>query len=205
MNSSQENRKSHWESIFLKNDYTQVLWYEKSPTISLSLFEKYADKNAKILDAGCGASFLVDNLLERQYKDITLLDTSKKSLDLVKERVDETSIKYVCSDILDYSGEEKFDIWHDRAVFHFLLLKEEREKYFKVLESSLSANGCAILSTFRVDGPEACAGLEIVQYDEEKMSAELPNTLKIVEVKEYEHLTFKGTKQKYIYFVIEKN
>lgn len=204
MNSNQENRKSHWESIFEKNDYTQVLWYEKSPKTSLSLFEKYADRGAKILDAGCGASFLVDNLLELEYKDITLLDTSKKSLDIVKKRVDKSYIQYVCSDILDYSAEEKFDIWHDRAVFHFLLLKEEREIYFEVLESSLSATGSAIISTFRVDGPEACAGLEIVQYDEEKMSAEIPNTLKIVEVKEYEHITFKDTKQKYIYFVIQK-
>ena len=202
--SAEEIREKHWDTIFQNSDYKEVLWHEKFPQKSLELIKKYAKSNASIIDAGCGASFLVDKLLEEGYKNITLLDTSKTSLDIVKYRVSCESLEFVCSDILNFSPFKKYDIWHDRAVFHFLLTKKERQNYFEVMLGSLKEGAKAIISTFRTDGPIQCAGLNIVQYNHEKMLAELPKGLNLIESEEYLHITPKESEQEYIYFVIEK-
>ena len=197
-------REAHWDKIFQTADYKEVLWHQKSPQKSLELIKKYAPIDASIIDAGCGASFLVDRLLEEGYKNITLLDTSKISLDIVRNRVSSESLDFVRSDILNFSAFKEYDIWHDRAVFHFLLTKKERQNYFEVVRNSLKEGAKAIISTFRTDGPIQCAGLDIVQYNHEKMLAELPKDLKLIESEEYLHITPKESEQEYIYFVIEK-
>ncbi|MEE8589269.1 MAG: methyltransferase domain-containing protein, partial [Sulfurimonadaceae bacterium] len=118
-------RQSHWDNIFKTKDYTQVLWHQNSPTISLDLIQSHSNKDDAIIDVGCGASFLVDKLIDKGYKNITLLDTSIASLDIVKKRLANNADipTYICSDIMHFSPSQKFNIWHDRAVFHFLLLK----------------------------------------------------------------------------------
>ena len=197
-------REQHWDTIFQTADYTQVLWHQNSPEKSVEIIERHAAKGAKILDAGCGASFLADRLLSHGYKKLTLLDTSKTSLGIIKERVNSEALEFVCSDILNFSIDQKFDIWHDRAVFHFLLNKQERITYFKVLQASLKRGGTAIISTFRIGGPEQCAGLDIVQYNPKKMREELPNGLELIESEEYIHITPKESGQEYIYFTIKR-
>lgn len=200
----QKLREKHWNNIFQKLDYTQVLWHQSSPKKSVELIKKYAKNDANIIDIGCGASYLVDTLLNDGYKDITLLDTAKTSLDIVHSRINNDNVQFICKDILNFKTDKKFDIWHDRAVFHFLLSKKEREEYFKVLDNSLKAKGVAIVSTFKVDGPIQCAGLDIVQYNHKKMSDELPSNLILIQSEDYEHITPKESTQKYIYFVIQK-
>jgi len=197
-------RKKHWDSIFKTADYTQVLWHQSSPEKSIKLIKKYAINDANIIDVGCGASYLVDNLLSDGYKNISLLDTSKTSLEIVKSRINNPKVQFICDDILNFSIDNKFDIWHDRAVFHFLLSKKEREQYFKVLNNSLKSKAIAIVSTFRVNGPFKCAGLDIVQYTHQKMLEELPSSLSLIESEEYAHITPKDTPQEYIYFTIQK-
>lgn len=197
-------RKKHWEGVFNRNDYTQVLWHQNTPEKSLSFIKEYSDINANIIDVGCGASNLVDNLLEDGYKNITLLDVSKTSLDIVKSRLNSKYINYICEDILNFQTNKKFDIWHDRAVFHFLLSQKERHKYFEVLTNSLNSGAIAVISTFNADGPIQCAGLDIVQYDEKKMLSELPNNLELIKSEEFIHVTPKDSEQKYIYFIIKK-
>jgi 2-polyprenyl-3-methyl-5-hydroxy-6-metoxy-1,4-benzoquinol methylase len=200
----QKLREKHWDNIFQKLDYTQVLWHQSSPQKSVELIKKYAKNDANIIDIGCGASYLVDTLLNDGYKDITLLDTAKTSLDIVHSRINNDNVQFICKDILNFKTDKKFDIWHDRAVFHFLLSKKEREEYFKVLNNSLKAKGVAIVSTFKVDGPIQCAGLDIVQYNHKKMSGELPSNLILIQSEDYEHITPKESTQEYIYFVIQK-
>jgi len=201
---SEQFRNAHWENIFQTKDYRQVLWHQNSPKKSLDLIHSFAKSNSAIIDAGCGASLIVDNLLELGYQDITLLDTSKTSLEVVKNRVNNLHVNYICGDILTFKPQKKFDIWHDRAVFHFLLSKKERQKYFKVLSNSLKENATAIISTFRVDGEIQCAGLNIVAYNYKKMLKELPKNLELIESEEYTHITPKESEQKYIYFIIKK-
>ena len=199
---SDKVRKKHWESTFGKVDYTQVLWHQNSPKKSLDLIKKYSKKDADIIDAGCGASYLVDELLKNGYENVTLLDTAKTSLDLVKKRIDAQNIDFIVQDVLNLEKENKFDVWHDRAVFHFLLTKEERDKYFEVLQKSLKPNAIAIISTFALEGPISCAGLSTIRYSEEKMLEALPQTLELVSSEEFTHITPKDSEQKYVYFII---
>ena len=202
--SSNKFRESHWNSIYNTKDYTQVLWHQESPLESINRIITYAKQDDKIIDVGCGTSLLVDDLITCGYKNITLLDTSDTSLNIVEKRVYEQSIRYSCQDILDFKTSEKFDIWHDRAVFHFLTTQKERDKYFEVLSNSLNSGATAIISTFMIDGPIKCAGLNIVQYDYNKMLNELPSNLELVEAKESTHITPSQSEQKYIYFIIKK-
>ena len=197
-------RAKHWEGVFQNADYQQVLWHQVSPDKSLQLVQKYSDKDAKVVDAGCGASFLVDRLLECGYQDIVLLDTANTSLEIVRKRVDSMNIKLISGDILDFRTSAKCDIWHDRAAFHFLREKKEIEQYFQVVMNSLKRGGIAIISTFRVNGPLQCAGLDIEQYDADKMSKELPEGLELVASQEYMHITPKQSEQEYIYFTLKR-
>jgi len=201
---SEIRRKEHWENLFQTKDHTQVLWHQSSPHKSLELIKRYSKKEDIFIDVGCGASFLVDRLLAEGYEHITLLDTSKTSLEIVKQRVKSDSVTYICDDVLNFRSTQKFDIWHDRAVFHFLMTKKERMSYFDVLANTLREGAIAIISTFRVGGPIQCAGLDIVQYNHAKMLEELPSELELVESQEYLHITPKESEQEYIYFVIQK-
>ncbi len=135
---SNEKRHTHWDKIFQQVDYTQVLWHQNNSDLSLNLIQQYSTLEANIIDVGCGASLLVDNLLKNGYKNITLLDTSNTSLDIVKNRIPNNNISIICDDILEFKTTKKFDIWHDRAVFHFLLTKKERANYFQTLSHSLN-------------------------------------------------------------------
>ncbi len=199
-------RQSHWENIFSTKDYRQVLWHQTSPSVSLELITRYAKPDDAVIDVGCGASLLVDNLIEQGYKNITLLDTSKRSLDIVKERLaDKADLPtYVCSDIMHFEPAQTYKVWHDRAVFHFLLLPKERAVYFDKVIQSLTSDGLAIISTFRIGGQTQCAGLDIVQYDHNKMLRELPSGLTLVAYEEFTHITPAESEQAYASFVIKK-
>lgn len=200
-----ERREKHWDGLFKTKDYTQVLWHQTSPEHSLNMIRHYAKKEDAIIDVGCGASLLVDALLEDGYKDITLLDTSSTCLDIVKERLTSHTLPiYICSDILTFKPTRSYDVWHDRAVFHFLLTKKEKDAYFEVLSQSLVAGGIAFINTFAPDGEMQCAGLNIIPYDEEGMKAILPNGLELLAYKEFMHTTPRGTSQRYSAFTIKK-
>ncbi|NOR55611.1 MAG: class I SAM-dependent methyltransferase, partial [Sulfurovum sp.] len=199
-------RKKHWDSLFKTKDYTQVFWHQSSPTRSLNLIQKYANKEDAIIDVGCGASVLVDALIDNGYEDISLLDTSSTCLNIVKKRLN-TSVtpKYICSDLLMFKATQPYKLWHDRAVFHFLLSKKERETYFTVLSESLDKEGYAIINTFAPDGEISCAGLQTRAYNREMMLAELPDTLKLIDYESFTHITPKNIEQSYSLFVIQKN
>jgi len=199
-------REKHWDRLFKTKDYTQLFWYQTSPTRSLNLIQKYTNKNDAIIDVGCGASLLVDALLDEGYQDISLLDTSSTCLSIVKERLSATDTpKYICSDVLMFKATQPCKLWHDRAVFHFLLSKKEREMYFRVLSESLDKEGYALINTFAPDGEISCAGLQTRAYNREMMLAELPDTLKLTAYESFTHITPKNTEQSYSLFVIQKN
>ncbi|QOY52957.1 class I SAM-dependent methyltransferase [Candidatus Sulfurimonas baltica] len=201
-----QSRQKHWNDVFIEKDYTQVLWHQNSPVLSLKLIQKYgiADEDA-IIDVGCGASFLVDNLIEKNYKNITLLDIAESSLDIVKERLGElgSAVRYKCCDVTQFEATNSFALWHDRAVFHFLLDANDRKKYLKSMYQALKSGGIAVISTFAIDGPQQCCGLDIVQYDAQKMKEELIDGLELLESFEMQHLTPKNSYQAYICFIIK--
>jgi len=200
------SRKEHWEKVYKTKDHKKVSWYQESPEISLELLSKiHADSSQSIIDVGCGASVLTDKLIEQGYRDITLVDLSEEALSTIKDRLgNEGNIpSYLSQDITKVTFIDTFDIWHDRAVFHFLTDLKDRKDYMLTLSKSLSNNGRAIIGTFSINGPNACSGLDVVQYDEARMKSELSPDLELVESVVSIHNMPSGAEQEFMYFIIK--
>ena len=199
--------KAHWENVYATKDYTQVLWHQSSPDLSLKLIEALElASDAAIIDVGCGASLLADALIAKGHARLTLLDLSSTALQILKTRLGTAANKaeFVCADVTAFCSTGQFDLWHDRAVFHFLLHEKEKKAYFKALHAALKEGGTAIISTFSPTGPAMCSALDVVRYDEQKMRDELPSGLQLIHSEEARHLTPKESYQDYAYFIIEK-
>ena len=200
--------KKHWENIYKTKDHKKVGWYQESPAISLELLNKIkAERTQSIIDVGCGASVLVDNLISKGFTDVTLVDLSEEALASIKSRLgDKGNIpQYFSIDITkEIKFPTKFDIWHDRAVFHFLTDADDRNGYMNNLEHNLSLSGHAIIGTFSLDGPNSCSGLDVVRYDEEKMKSELPKNIELLNSVVSMHIMPSGAEQKYMYFLIKR-
>ncbi|HEA30810.1 MAG TPA: class I SAM-dependent methyltransferase [Leeuwenhoekiella sp.] len=167
---NEQNRKQHWETVYETKNSEQVSWTQEKPKISLDFLDSFMlDKNAKIIDVGGGDSKLVDYLLEEGYSDITVLDISAKALEKAKSRLGDKSkqVKWIVSDITEFKPTETYDVWHDRATFHFLTTAQERDKYFQIAKKYVS--DFLIIGTFSKDGPEKCSGLNIKQYSEQEL------------------------------------
>ena len=163
------NKKEHWENVFYTKQETEVSWYQQYPKTSIDLIKNLqVPFNAKIIDVGGGASYLIDALLALGYTNLYLLDISLNAIERIKNRLGEqaTYVTFIVSDILDFVPTTSFDVWHDRASFHFLTEKNETEKYKVIVSKAISQNGKLILGTFSDIGPKKCSGLEISQYNE---------------------------------------
>lgn len=197
-------RKDHWETVYQKKSPLEVSWYQKTPTLSLQVIQKHLhDHSLPIIDVGGGASVLVDHLLQKGYSGITVLDISGEALTHAKKRLGEKSesVSWVESDITVYAPGEIFTLWHDRAVFHFLTEKADRKKYVEVLEKATRPGSYVMIAAFSVGGPEKCSGLDIVQYDKEKLQAELGGHFSFLEEHFETHITPAGKEQAFGYFV----
>lgn len=160
-------RKKHWEIVYETKMPTEVSWTQEIPQTSLDYIDSFnLPKNASIIDVGGGDSNLVDFLLEKGYTNITVLDISSAALERAKLRLKEKAslVKWVVSDIMEFNPTEKYDVWHDRATFHFLTSEEEIKRYQTLVNNS--GNKYLVLSTFSPTGPIKCSGLEIKQYNE---------------------------------------
>ncbi len=169
-----ENKKEHWEKVFAIKQETEVSWYQSKPETSIQFFTKNnISKTANIIDIGGGDSYLIDNLLEMGYSNLTLLDISEKAIERIKKRLGEKAnqVTFIVSDILDFQPEIKFDVWHDRASFHFLTNESDIEKYKTIVTDFINENGYLFMGTFSENGPLKCSGLEITQYSEEKFES----------------------------------
>lgn len=166
------NRKAHWENVFEKKAQNEVSWYQPNPETSLQLFEdNKISKNAKIIEIGGGDSYLIDFLLDLGYENLSVLDISENAINRLKQRLGAKAekVNFIVSDILDFKPEEQFDVWHDRASFHFLTEENEIKKYVELASNSIVSDGNLFIATFSTSGPLKCSGLEITQYDETKM------------------------------------
>ena len=202
------NRKDHWENIYKDKSPLEVSWYQKAPTISLELIRKLSLKNSDfIIDVGGGASALVDYLIEDGFINITVLDLSLNALAYAQQRLGEKSslIEWKVEDVTKFVAGHKYDLWHDRAVFHFLTDKNDREKYRQVLEASIKVGGHIIIAAFSVGGPTKCSGLDIVQYDAERLKSELGGHFTFIEEQFEKHVTPAGKEQAFGYYVFTKN
>ena len=165
-------KKEHWEKVFTTKAENEVSWYQTKPETSIQLIQACKlPKDARIIDIGGGDSYLIDSLIELGYTNLYLLDISESAIERSKKRLGAKADKvtFIVSDVLDFNSVEKFDVWHDRASFHFLTNENDILSYKSIVSNALNANGNFILGTFSTDGPLKCSGLEITQYSVEKM------------------------------------
>jgi len=197
--------KEHWENIYATKGMMEVSWFQKEPTTSLELIKKVAkNKQESIIDIGGGDGFLVDNLLALGYTDITVLDISKNAIDRAKKRLGKLAekVKWIVTDITEFVPKQDYVIWHDRAVFHFLIEHKDKENYRELVNSAVS--GYFILATFSEQGPNKCSGLEICNYAKQDMQDFLSVNFRITSSFKYNHLTPFGTYQNFIFSVFKK-
>ncbi len=194
--------RQHWEAIYAQNSPGQWSWFREHLERSLALIERAIPaQNAPILDVGAGASTLVDDLLARGYRNLTVLDLSQAALHLSHARLGTAaeSVRWICGDILAASlPAQAYAGWHDRAVFHFLTDEESRRTYVGQLTHALRPGGQVILSTFGPDGPCKCSGLEVLRYDAQSLSAELGDKFHLEESLLEDHRTPTGKTQQFL-------
>jgi SAM-dependent methyltransferase len=197
--------KNHWETVYETKTADQVSWTQEVPKTSLEFINSFGlDKSAKIIDIGGGDSNLVDFLLEQGYENISVLDISAKALERAKKRLGENAanVNWIVSDITEFTPETKFDIWHDRAAFHFLTTKEQIEKYMSIARDSVS--GFITIGTFSENGPKKCSGLDITQYSEDALTAEFKNGFEKIRCITEDHTTPFNTIQNFQFCSFKK-
>jgi len=196
------NRKCHWENVYSTKESTEVSWFQQRPEYSLELIKATrVGTSAYIIDIGGGSSTLVDLLLDAGYQDLAVLDISHGAIKQAKNRLGDIANKvaWIEEDITSFSSTRSFQVWHDRAVFHFLTDAEDRASYIRALTGALKPGSHVIIATFDLDGPEKCSGLEVVRYSAETLSGVLGDAFQLVETSTEEHATPGGLTQSFIY------
>lgn len=202
------DRKVHWQNVYKEKSPLDVSWYQKEPALSLELIRSaQLDSDEAIIDVGGGASVLVDHLLNEGFSKLAVLDISENALTSAKNRLADSAknIEWLEADITEFTAPHQFSLWHDRAVFHFLTDQSDRKSYVRSLTQALRPGGHLIIAAFDIGGPEKCSGLEIVQYDSEKLIAELGAGFKLLEEREELHITPASKQQKFKYFRFVKS
>jgi 2-polyprenyl-3-methyl-5-hydroxy-6-metoxy-1,4-benzoquinol methylase len=197
-----QSRKEHWEKIYQTKQPAEVSWYEDEPKVSLNLVKQFhLPKSARIMDSGGGDSHLVDYLLKLGYENITVLDISEAALERVKKRLGKQAkkIKWVVADEAECNPNEQYDLWHDRAAFHFLTEEKEISNYLKTITKCIKPGGYLILATFSEQGPKKCSGLDIKRYSEVTMTALLKEHFEKINCLTVDHHTPFNNVQNFLY------
>lgn len=200
------NAQEHWENIYRTKAVDAVSWYTPHLTTSLALIHRISNKQSSIIDVGAGASTLVDDLLSAGYQNLTVLDISEPALACTKKRLGSASsqVKWISGDITTAALSPKaYDIWHDRAVFHFLTNSEQRVAYVRNLLNAVKSGGHIVISTFATNGPMKCSGLDVVRYDAESLAKELGPHFHLLEILQEAHPTPFGTTQNFLYCLFQ--
>ena len=197
--------KKHWETVYETKNPDQVSWTQEIPKTSLNFIHSFGlDKKAKIIDIGGGDSKLVDFLLEEGFENITVLDISEKAIQKAQLRlgVKADKVNWIVSDITQFNPTTQYDVWHDRAAFHFLTSKVDVNKYVEIVKKSVSKY--IVIGTFSENGPQKCSGLEIKQYSQETLTKLFQKDFQIIECFNEDHTTPFDTKQNFIYCSFKK-
>lgn len=200
--------KKHWEQVYSSKPDNSVSWFQEHAKLSLRLIrETGIHKSAAIIDIGGGTSTLVDDLLLDGYSSLTVLDLSATALAAARKRLGSRAYKIewleenITNALLHAYA---YDIWHDRAVFHFLTTPEERQAYIKTVLRSVKPGGHVIVATFAEDGPTQCSGLPVIGYNADQLHSVFGTSFKLLEHEKEEHLTPSGVIQKFIYCHFQK-
>ena len=201
------SRQSHWENVYTTKGENEVSWYQQSPAPSFELIMQAGATHASaIIDIGGGASRLVDHLVDHGFEDITVLDLSAAALEAARRRLESRAdrVHWVVADATAWEPVKAYDIWHDRAAFHFLTDENDRAAYIARLARGVKAGGHAIIGTFALDGPEKCSGLPVARYDSASLTLALGSEFRLVDTRRHEHATPWGSRQMFQFSVFRR-
>lgn len=200
--------KEHWENVYTARQPDEVSWYQPRPERSLQLIrDTDASPDAAIIDVGGGASTLIDHLLDLGFGNVTVLDLSAEALGVARQRLGERAagVQWLEADITDAAlPAQAYDVWHDRAVLHFLTQATDRQAYVRQLEHALKPGGHVIIATFAEDGPTRCSGLPVRRYGPDDLQAELGSRFTLIDSQREGHATPSGTIQQFMYCRLRK-
>ena len=192
-----DDRAQHWDDTYTRRGIERVSWFQTVPTRSLQMIDALGiSPEAAVIDVGGGASSLAGHLVVRGFTDIVVLDISDVALAAARDRVgNRAPVSWLHQDVLTWRPQRRFDLWHDRAVFHFLVEPDERKRYLAILRAALIPGGAAIMATFAPDGPDQCSGLPVVRYSAGDLAALLGEDFEVADACREEHTTPAGAHQ----------
>jgi len=199
------NKKRHWDYVYKTKAPNEISWQQSVPKTSLDFINSFnLPRTAKIIDIGGGDSRLVDYLIEQGYENITVLDISEEALNKARLRLGDKGrrVQWVVSDITKFHPEDTYDLWHDRATFHFLTRKDQVKSYLHTAESAIS--GYMVVATFSENGPEKCSGLPVKNYSEEQLQQQLENKFIKIRCIHEDHITPFQTIQNFLFCSFKK-
>ncbi len=201
------NRKSHWETVYTTKGENEVSWFQENPAPSLELIDLARPMpESVIVDIGGGASRLVDSLVARGFKHVTVLDISQAALEAAKARLGEraSQVEWIVADVTRWHPAHAFDIWHDRAAFHFLVYPADRSAYVARIKQAIKPGGHVIIGTFAIDGPEKCSGLPVNRYDAAGLAKELGKGFELVDSRRHDHSTPWDSTQRFQFCIFRR-
>ncbi len=203
------SRQAHWEDIHHKKSANEVSWFQSVPRVSLEIVDSLSlPPAARIIDVGGGVSRLVEHLTGRGFEDITLVDISEAALAHTRERLGgiAAKVRWLAGDVLEAELGGPFDLWHDRAVFHFLTEAHEQEQYAAHMHANLRQGGYAIIATFAEDGPDKCSGLPVVRYSPSALHKRMgAGRFELVQERRDVHITPQGREQRFQYCLLRRS
>jgi trans-aconitate methyltransferase len=185
------DRQTHWQSIYQSKDEREVSWFQDDAQPSLALIEEVASPSSAVIDIGGGVSRLAGALLKRGFLDLTVLDLSAAALAAARARIGAGAerIQWIVADVTAWEPSRAYDVWHDRATFHFIVAESDRAAYLSRLTRALKPSGHAIIATFAPDGPEKCSGLPVTRYSAETLGKSLGPAFQLVSTRHHKHVT----------------
>ncbi len=197
---------AHWDEVYATKGADRVSWFQAPPATSLRLLEAFGETPGSVIDVGAGASTLVDELLARGWHDVTVLDVSHEALDLVRTRLARRGLAAtaVACDLLTWEPDRTYDVWHDRAVLHFLTQPQDRTRYVETAARAVRPGGHLVIGAFAEDGPTHCSGLATARYSAEKLGSLFRAGFDLVHAEREEHHTPDGTVQSFTWAVMRR-
>jgi trans-aconitate methyltransferase len=201
-----KDRQAHWQSIFATKAERERSWFQDDAQPSLALIAEIASSSSSVIDVGGGGSRLADALLEQGFTDLTILDLSSAALAAAKERIGQEAerVQWIVADITAWEPSRAYDVWHDRATFHFMVAEPDRAAYLSRLARALKPGGHAIIATFAPDGPERCSGLPVRRYDDDTLAQTLGAGFQLISSRREEHVTPWGAEQPFQFSVFRR-
>jgi 2-polyprenyl-3-methyl-5-hydroxy-6-metoxy-1,4-benzoquinol methylase len=197
----------HWEKIYSTKSEKEVSWFQPYPTVSMKFIDSFnLARDAAIIDIGAGDGLFIETLLDKGYRNISGLDISRNAIERAKSKLGEkaAAVNWIVSDILRFDPSTKFDLWHDRATFHFLTLEKDVTRYISIATNSIKPNGYMLLGMFSEQGPKKCSGLKISQYSEKSLTAKLDTSFEKLECLQEDHTTPFNTLQNFLFCSFKK-